>query len=336
MRSSLPCREHPSFLIAMAALIALALQGCGTTEQEVQTIVRDAVVSGPVFSPPVNVVSDNSREKITFSAYAGTMRAAVLTGIVDGSEPARSAWLYPGDTVQVAGGGRVVQKVVPDHNLSWQQSSFSAGARLDFAWKSVALSLGAGLSNSTGTIHGNWSAGLGIFSSDSSTVRARFDLGVFGQSLSYSARTVTITTTTSSWWFGESTQTIDTAYYHDKADVSAIGYYGSLMLNTAKSSWPANFFLQGSFVVQPVLSYKPYTKTTVDWLMFVPVGSESGRGDVSTDAFFVGITPGIYIEPSPNLIVAAGVKCLFETSGTFSGQTSLFIPFVQVGLRTGL
>lgn len=336
MRSSMRNQRYANVPIVIAGLVALAVHGCGTTEQQVQTIVHDAAVSGPVFSPPVNVVSDNAKESITFSAFAGTMRGTRLEGVVEGSEPSRSAWLYPADTVRISGSGAIVRKVVPEQNLSWQQSSFAAGARLDIAWKTVALSFGAGLSNAAGTIYGNWSAGLGIFTGDSSAIRARFDMGVFGQTLRYNTRTVTITTTTSSWWFGGSSQTVDTAYYHDITQSSAVGYYGSVTLNTAKATWPVNLFVQGNIVVQPVLSYKPYSRTTVDWLMFVPVGSETGRGEVSTNAFFIGVTPGIYVEPSPNLIIVAGAKCLFESSGTFSGNTSLILPFVQVGLRTGM
>jgi hypothetical protein len=324
------------FMAAIPALASWAFSGCGTTEQQVSTFVRDAAVSGPLFSPPINPVSEKSPNTVTLSASMSGMRKSLLEGVIVGSEPGKSDWLYSYDTVQLSGGGVAIKKQIPQYNLSWKQPRFSAGLNCDVAWRSVALSFGGSLSTSSGyTLYG-WSAGIGLFSSELSNVRARLDLGIFGQNLHYNARSVAITTTTTSWIFGGSSTTVDTTFYHDATNESSIGYYGSIILNSAFTSSPVNFFLQGSLVSQPILHYKPYTKTTVNWLMFVPLESTDSRGEVSTDALLLGITPGIYMEPSKSLIVVAGVRCLFDVSETFTGETSVIMPFVQVGLRTGL
>lgn len=319
------------------ALTATAiLCGCGTTEQQVTTVVRDASVSGPLFSPAVNPVSDYAKESVTISAHFSGPRKSSFDGVIVGSEPGRSTWLYPADTVRLSGGGVSLQRQVPRYNLSWKVPSFSTGLNVDFAWKSTALSFGGSLSNVNGRTLYGWSAGFGIFTGESRNARARFDLGVFGQSLYYDARSVTVTTTTTSWLFGSPTTTVDTAFYHDIKTQSSIGYYGTVTVNSAVPSWPVNFFLQGSLVSQPILHYKPYTRTTVNWLFLLPVESTESQGEVETNALMLGVTPGIYIEPSNSMIMLVGVRCLFDASETFTGETSMIMPFVQVGLRTGL
>jgi len=321
-------------LLPCAALLIIA--GCVTTEQQVKTIVRDAAVEGPIFSPPVNIVSDNAKQSVTLSAHATVQGISLLNGRVEGSEPSKSDWLYPVDTMRLSGGGVSLRRQIPQYNLSWQRPDVSAGMHVDFAWGSTALSFGGSLAESRGSTLLGWSAGLGFFSRETSNFRMRLDIGVFGQTLDYDARSVTITTTTSTWLFGGQTTTIDTAFYHDTKSESSIGYYGSLTFNSANPAWPVNFFLQGNLIAQPILSYTPYTRTTVDWLLFFPVESTSGRGKVSTKAVFLGVTPGIYIEPSRSMVLTAGVRCLFDVSETFGETHSVIIPFVQVGLRTGL
>ncbi len=313
----------------------LILSGCGTTEQQVKTIVRDAAIEGPIFSPPVHVVSDNAKYCVTVSAHATVQQMSLLSGMIEGSEPSKSGWLYPVDTMRLPGGGVSLRRQIPQYNLSWQRPDVSAGLHVDVAWGSTALSFGGSLAESRGSTLLGWSAGLGFFSRETSNFRMRLDIGVFGQTLDYDARSVTITTTTSTWLFGGQTTTIDTAFYHDTKSESSIGYYGSLTFNSANPAWPVNFFLQGNLIAQPILSYTPYTRTTVDWLLFFPVESTSGRGKVSMKAVFLGVTPGIYIEPSRSMVLTAGVRCLFDISETFGETHSVIIPFVQVGLRTG-
>ena len=321
--------------VGAVSVTLLLLSGCGTTEQQVRTIVRDAEVGGPVFSPPVHVVSDNSKHGATVSAYATFQREVLLQGIVEGSDPGSTGWLYPADTLHLSGGGVSLRRQIPQYNLQWQHPEFAAGMHCDLAGGTAAFSFGASIAESGGSTLVGWSAGIGLFSKETTGVRLRLDVGVFGQQLNYEARTVAITTTTSSFLFGGTSTTIDTAYYHDRSSKSAIGYYGSLTFNTANPIWPVNIFFQANCVVQPVLNYSPSTRTSFGWLLLIPVETSGGRRDVSSKAVFVGITPGIYIEPSPSMVMTAGVRCLFDISETFSEKNAVFIPFVQVGLRVG-
>ncbi len=325
-------------LSSMAAVSVglFLLSGCGTTEQQVRTIVRDAEVGGPIFSPPVHVVSEHSRHTATISTYATIQRMSLLRGTVQGSEPGNSGWLYPSDSVRLPGGGMSLRRLIPQYNLQWQHPEFAAGMHVDLAGGSTALSLGASIAASGGSTLVGWSAGIGLFSKESSYLRLRMDLGVFGQQLNYEARTIAITTTTTSFLFGGTSTAIDTAFFHDRSSESTIGYYGSLTLNSANPDWPVNVFCQAHCVVQPILSYTPSTLTTVDWLMAIPVETSRGRHDVSTKAVFIGFTPGIYIEPSPSMVMTAGVRCFYDVSETFSEKNALFIPFVQIGLRVGM
>ena len=206
----------------------------------------------------------------------------------------------------------------------------------DLAGGSTALSLGASIAASGGSTLVGWSAGIGLFSKETSLVRLRLDVGVFGQVLNYEARTVAITTTKTSFLFGETSTAVDTAFYYDRNSASSIGYFGSLTFNSANPGWPVNIFFQANCVVQPLLSYTPSTRTSYGWLLLIPVPTSGDRTDVSSQAVFIGITPGVYIEPSPSMVVTAGVRCLFDVSETFSDKNALFIPFVQVGLRVGM
>jgi hypothetical protein len=330
-----PWRPLQPSIWALSVAILL-LSGCGTTEQQVKAIVRDAEVEGPVFSPPVHVVSDNSRHSATVSTYATIQGMSLLRGVVQGSEPGKSGWLYPVDTLNGSGGTVSLRRQIPQYNLHWQHPEFVAGMHVDLAGGSTALSLGASIAASGGSTLVGWSAGIGLFSKESSSVRLRLDAGVFGQLLKYESRTVAITTTTTSFLFGGTSTTVDTAFYCDRNSESSIGYYGSLTFNSANPGWPVNIFFQANCVVQPILSYSPSTRTTFGWLLLIPVPTSGQRTDVSSNAVFIGITPGIYIEPSPSMVVTAGVRCLYDVSETFSDKNALFIPFVQVGLRVGM
>lgn len=328
-------RPLPLSMVA-ASVALLLLSGCGTTEQQVRTIVRDAEVGGPVFSPPVHAVSEYSKHSATISMYANVQNMSLLRGAVEGSEPGKSGWLYPADTAGRSGGGASLRRSIPQYNLQWQHPEFVAGMHCDVAGGSTAFSLGASLAASGGSTLVGWSAGLGLFSKEPGSMQLRLDVGVFGQLLNYEARTVTITTTKTSFLFGGESTSVDTAFFCDRNSESALGYYGSLTFNSASPTWLVNIFFQAHCVVQPILHYTPSARTSIDWLMLIPVPTSYARTEVASKAVFIGITPGIYIEPSPSMVMTAGVRCLYDASETFSEKNTLFIPFVQVGLRMGM
>jgi hypothetical protein len=309
----------------------LAMNGCSTT-QHVQTYVQDASVHGPVMSPPVHVVTDNARHAMTVSAYATSQQMNRFKGAVEGTPS--GFWLPQWDTVRTRD-GRPLRSTVSSSNLTWNQPDFSGGVDLDVVWSTTALSLGGTFATGNGSTQGGWQAGVGFCSAETSSFKVRFDAGLFGQFLDFESRSVTITTTTSEWWGTRST-TVDTSFYLDRDSRSGLGYYGSLTINSAKPSWLFNIFIQANFIVQPLLSYTPVERTTVDWALFLPIESTSGSGEVTTRATFLGITPGIYIEPTPSTVLLAGVRYMYDVSGTLKEPRSVAIPFVQFGLRAGM
>ena len=311
--------------------VACILGGCSTTQQ-VQTFIRDAHVTGPVASPPVHVVTDHSRNAATLTFYAVQQGKDVLSGNIEGA--GTSSWLYKPELIQRPDGSTVTTRVIPQYNMDWKRPELSGGIHLDLAWNATALSLGGAFSRSSGASRFGWQLGMGFFTREASDVRLRLDAGVFGQYLDYQARTATITTTSTQWLFGSSSS-VDTAYYFDKDAKGGLGYYGSLTLNSAKSSWPVNFFLQLNCVVQPVLSYTPVSRTTTDFALIIPIQTSSSAAEVSTRATFVGITPGVYIEPAENLILTGGVRYLLDMSDTIKDPEHVLMPFVQLGVRTG-
>lgn len=319
-------------LEAMVVILwLLTVNGCSTT-QHVQTYVQDASVHGPVMSPPVHVVTDNARHAMTVSAYATSQQMNRFKGAVEGTPS--GFWLPQWDTVRTRD-GRPLRSTISSSNLTWNQPDFTGGVNLDIVWSTTALSLGGTLATGNGSTQGGWQAGVGFCSGETSAVKVRFDAGLFGQFLDFESRSVTITTTTSEWWGSRST-TVDTSFYLDRDSRSGLGYYGSLTINSAKPSWLFNIFLQANFVVQPLLSYTPVERTTVDWALFLPIESTSGSGEVTTRATFLGITPGIYIEPTPSTVLLAGVRYMYDVSGTLKEPRSVAIPFVQFGLRAGM
>jgi hypothetical protein len=188
--------------------------------------------------------------------------------------------------------------------------------------------LGAAFAAHGGTTRLGGLIGLGFFSRDTGAVRVRLDVGIFGQVMDFESRSVTFTTRSTEWW-GGSSRSSDTAFYFDRSSESGLGYYGSLTINTANRSWPVNIFLQMNCVIQPLLSYTPLTRTAVDWALFLPIETSSGSGEVTTSATFLGITPGIYMEPSPSTVLLAGVRYMVDVSGTLKKPDYVVMPFAQ-------
>lgn len=319
-------------MIGWCVSIAIVLAGCSTT-QEVQTYIRDAHVAGPVATPPVHVVTDNSKHALTVSFYAVQQGKDNLFGNIEGS--GTNAWLYSPELVQRSDGSTVTTRTLPKYNVDWKRPEYSGGISLDAALGGFAVSFGGSFSRSSGASRYGWQGGIGVFTRDAKPVRIRLDLGIVSQRLEYQARTATITKTKTTWPFDSET-TVDTAYYFDRDTQGGIGYYGTITVNSALPSWPVNLFLQFNYLNQPVLSYTPVARTTTDFLFFVPVQTTSGSGEVATRTTFLGLTPGIFIEPASNLILTGGVRALFDVSDTIKEPGYIIMPFVQLGFRVGM
>lgn len=315
--------------LLMAGLIGI---GCSST-QEVRTYVRDARVEGPVAAPPVHVVTDHARNAATISFHVNKQGPDVLRGRFEGH--GSTEWLYQLETSIRPDGTTAAVRSVPAYNLTWHRPGFAAGLDIDLAFQTMAVSGGVSVSGSSGNSQIGWHAGIGFFSGDTGTTRVRLDLGLCGQRLDYHARVAQVTVTSTNWLFGSSTR-VDTAFFSDRDARSGIGYYASLTVNSARPSWPVNWFVQAHCVVQPVLSYTPYSRTTIDFLplFLIPVG-ETTSVEVSTRATFLGVTPGIYIEPSPSMVILAGVRYMADVSDTMSDPGHILMPFLQIGLRAG-
>ena len=309
----------------------LILGGCSSTEK-VQTYVRDAEVYGPVMSIPVHVVSENSRNAVTVSAHATLQKSGMLRGKVEGSNA--YLWRPQWDSIRQADGTILPDRGRSGENLFWHRPEYSGGVHVDLAWETTALSFGGTIAAQGGTTRAGWLAGLGFFTRDSSPVRVRLDVGLFGQVMDFETRAVTVTSRTSNWW-GGSSSSVDTAFYYDRDSESGLGYYGALTINTANATWPFNLFVQVNCVVQSLFNYTPVSQTTVDWVFLVPIESGSGTGKVTTSTTFLGITPGIYIEPSRSTLLLAGVRYMVDMSGTLLRPDYVLMPFVQFSLRVG-
>jgi hypothetical protein len=311
---------------------SVLVAGC-TSSEVTQTFVKDAMVDGPVATPVVHVVTQGTKNSTTLTGFLNLQRGDKQRGYVSGSPPSRVSWLYPVDTLSTDGRLSSVRRV-PGHNLIWSLPEAVAGLDMDITWKSTAVSFGVSLAADEGATLFGWSAGVGLFGGDSGTVRVRFDAGLSGQALNYDASSVAVSTTKTNWLFGASTS-VDTAYYHDVRSESSIGYYGSLTLNTAAEEWPVNVFLQGSCVVQSLLEYTPTTQTTTNWLLLLPVQQKSASAKVSTKPVLLGVTPGVYLRPSPSVLLLIGVRFLFDVSDTLLDTGRIVVPFVQVSLSFG-
>jgi hypothetical protein len=316
------------FLLISGCVLAA---GC-TTSEMTQTFVKDVTVGGPAGIPPVHVVTNETKNSITLTGYLA-FQEGQQWGYVTGSPPGKVSWLYPLDTVRQPAGGQALVRRVPTYNLLWNLPKVAAGLHVDMTWRSTAISFGASLSEASGSTLFGWSAGVGLFGGDSGAVRVRFDAGLSGQAMYFDASSVTISTSTTSWLFG-STTNVDTAYFHDTRSTSALGYYCSFTLNSAVEDWPVNVFLQGSYVVQELLAYSPMTRTTTDWLvpLFLPIPQESSSTEVSTKPALLGVTPGVYVRPSRSLLLLVGVRFMFDVSDTLLDTGRIVIPFVQVSL----
>jgi len=330
----LQLRARP--LAPLFGLGAAFLLGCGqTTQVQVTTIIKEAEVSGPVSPVPVHVVTPHSKNRVAFTLHGTYQGSQEVKGIVNGSPPGTARWLYPMDTIRLS--GTTIREVprFPETNLSWNLPDFTGGLDLDIAWENIALSAGLNIASVSGDALVGWSAGLGLFKADTGGVGIRLEGGILGQTLTYDASAVQIVTVTQSGgWFSGSSTSVDTFYFRDYDRDMKLGFYGSLMLNTAYPEWPANLFLQASVFTQPLLSYEPSRRTTSQfvWLILPAEVTDTHASEASTSVALFGLTPGFYIEPSPSFLITGGVRILFDFSNSFKEPSNLVMPFLQFSL----
>ena len=340
-RTNCPARSHlcrlmTRLLTPFFGLAALFLLGCGqTTQVHVTTIIKEAEVAGPVSPVPVHVVTPHSKNRVALTLHGTYQGSQEVKGIISGSPPGTAPWLYPKDTIRLS--GTTIREVprFPETNLSWNLPGFTGGLDLDIAWENIALSAGLNIASVSGDALVGWSAGFGLFKADTGGVGIRLEGGILGQTLTYDASAVQIVTVTQTGgWFSGSSTSVDTFYYRDYDRNMKLGFYGSLMLNTAYPEWPANFFLQASVFTQPLLSYEPSRRTTSQfaWLILPTEVTHTEKSEASTSVALFGLTPGFYIEPSPTFLITGGVRILFDFSNSFKEPSNLVMPFLQFSL----
>jgi hypothetical protein len=339
-RKKLPAWKHllrlaARLLVPFFGLAALFLMGCGTTSVQVTTIVKEAEVTGPVSTVPVHVVSPHSKNRIAMTFYGSYQGSQEVKGIVSGSPPGSAPWLYPQDTLYYLGTTVRTVPRTPETNLNWRLPNFTGGLDLDIAWEHFALTGGLNVSSVSGEALIGWSAGMGFFTAKPGGVGLRLEGGVLGQSVGFDASSVQIVTVShSGGWFSHSSTSVDTFYFHDIDRTMNIGFYGSLMLNTTYPEWPVNIFLQASVFTQPLMSYTPSRRTDVTFMFPFPgVGTHTEETTASTDVVLFGLTPGIYIEPSPTILITCGARIIMDISDSMREPGNLVMPFVQFSLR---
>jgi hypothetical protein len=263
-----------------------------------------------------------------YGSYQGTED---IKGVVEGSPPGAAPWVYPQDTLYYLGSFRTVPRK-PETNLTWNLPDFTGGLDLDIAWESFALTGGINFSSASGQSLVGWSAGVGIFQVSDRGVGIRFEGGILGQELAYEASSVQIyRATVSPTWFSRGSTFVDTSYYRDYDKDMKLGFYGSLLVNTAYPDWPANFFLQASVFTQPLLKFEP-SRRTDHTFMFPFAFTTTHTSEVSTNVTLMGVTPGIYFEPSPTILITGGVRFIFDVSKSIKEPSNLMMPFLQFSL----
>jgi hypothetical protein len=324
------------FLAPFSGLGAALLLGCAqTTEVHVTTIIKDAEVAGPVSPVPVHVVTPHSKNRVALTVHGSYQGSQEVKGVINGSPPGSAPWLYPQDTLHYSGTSIRTVPRTPKTNLTWNLPDFTGGLDLDIAWEHVALTGGVNVSSVSGEALIGWSAGLGLFKADTEGVGIRLEGGILGQTLAYDASTVQIVSvTTSGNWFSSGSSSVDTFYYRDFDKNMKLGFYGSLMLNTAYPKWPLNIFLQASVFTQPLLEYEPsrLTTHTFGWMVLPYEYTTIHKSEASTSVVLFGLTPGIYIEPSPTILITAGARIIFDFSNAFKEPSNLVMPFLQFSL----
>jgi hypothetical protein len=304
----------------------LTLTGCTITQE---LYIQRVDIKSPVFEPPLLISDSTKSGDFTLSPYLSFGNNRTFAGSVGSHTKVNRYGIYQLDTTY--SGYQVHLRETPGantyeyskENMRWRGPDVTGGLQGEIALGRVAsLNLGV-LYASTGN-QSMWGGNIGIgFRRANETVALRIDGGLHWTPTRYDGETVIVTRTTI---FNTTTEDVYT--YHDVGIETNMGFYGSFGLNTRRSEWFLNYFLQIGFARQRLTNYEPRTST-----FETPFFFSSTVNDLRTSTYvtMLSLTPGIYLSVGDGERLLLGVRWNRGTTGVtqdhFAGVVKLDILF---------
>ena len=321
------------FKIIFLGILVLTLFRCTTIET---LYLQDVQVTGPINQLPIHITDSTDTPSVTISARFSYNPEKELKAKTEGTPMVNSQGFYQVDTIY--NNGTITYEKTPGvnlypypgQNLTWNFATVTAG--LDFDFKlSKNFALFAGVNHAGGNNKSLWggTGGLGIFGVKNG-IAFRIDAGLHIQSISYDAYTIAEVKETD--FFGSTEEYV--LFYHDRDNSTNFDPFVNFTINTAKSDWILNIFINGGYSLQSLLDFEPKT-IDYEWFpiplppfVYQTTTTIDFRGE--TTAGFLHFTPGIYFNFAEQSRILIGARFYYETQLNEATKNLFILPMMQV------
>jgi hypothetical protein len=298
-------------------LLTLFITGCSITQE---IYLQRVDVTSPIFEPPLLVSDSMQLGDVVISPHLSVSQNRSFTGTAGKHTKVNQNGAYQLDTTR--NGYEVSLRETPGANIYeyrgntmfWTAPDINGGLQLELAIGRSA-SLTAGVTYSGIANESFWGGNVGIgLRKAGETMALRIDGGLHWTPTRYDGETVVVTRVTV---FNSTTEDVYT--YHDIGSETNVGLYGSLMINSRRSDWLLNVFLQFGFVRQRLTNYEPSTTTFPTPYFFSYTVNDLRNSSYVT---MLSLTPGISVNLGDGQRVLIGARWNRGVVGADQGNIS--------------
>ncbi len=312
--------------VVLCGLCVVLIFFTGCTSDTVY--LQDLNVIGPIKQPPIHITEKHRERGFSISPWFSLHNQEVFAGQIAGHSKVSASDVFVVDTIRQNGnivGFEEPQgvNIIPyqGKTMHWAIPTSTYGVDINFTSSSLfALSLG--LSYGMTRQEGFWGGDFGIgFMFDGDIVAGRLDGGIQWQTLSYTASSIVVQTT--SFLSGVTQNRV--AFFEDRGRITPVTFWGSFTLNTTMEV-PVNYVMQVAVSKQQVVDFQPTHLSYVN--PYFQFGSHDARVQNSTTFFIV--TPGAYVKLTDASRILFGGRFIFETEIKNSHPNLMFMPIVKI------
>lgn len=314
---------------------------CSPSQEIVETTtiyLQEIDVNGPLNQSPIHLTDKSETPSITFTPGFSYNTTKSVQGKIAGHTMVNEDGIFQVDTIFNSDGSINHYEEAPaanryqytKNNLNWFLPSVKAGLDIDFKI-TKNFGLFGGINYSTSSNKNLWGGnfGLGLYGAGESGMAFRLDVGAHIQSISYDAYTVEKVVITGAY----SSEYV--LFYHDIDENSNFNPFINLTINSCKTDWLFNFFLNFGYSTQTLADFEPKQldeKYYEDWL-FYPDNiyreiTYDLRGESTLGLFH--FTPGLTFALGENYNLLVGSRFYFITSLNDAATTTFIMPMMQV------
>ena len=303
-----------SFTFLAVALSAGLFVGCASQSVYLQGINVD----GPQAQPPLFITKENKQGDFRVAPRIQINDRTPLVGRATGHSNVNTRGVYQVDTVGNNGVIKYIEqngvntKPFAGRNFSWEPTRFNASVDFEYvAAKNFSFVGGTNYSSGGSQSFLGANTGVGFFFEDKH-IAARVDIGAHWSTVAYDVDYVVTTTP-----FSFGSRETEVAFFREKGKQSNWNAYGAFTINTKADALPVQFFTQLAINRQTVVNLDRKANFTID------------KSIVLESVSYFIVTPGVYLDLSPNCRALLGVQLRDETALLEAEPGVLVAPFVQ-------